>query len=1065
MLNSPSQSIYDVNTNLEKLGITTTGETVSTNPVKLNYDIEDLKHNLYIEKTVKDYCRIEKSDVVSFLDSEVVSGWENNANTLDNDLNLIDGVSETRTIKDHFIFNSHLNIISFLSGNILKVSLLKLNDDYTFTVINELTVAANAIHKKIIKINDEKIAVIYQDTTTTYCQIFWVLSNGLILLSTQPLVSSINNVICERIIDGKAITSYRSGTNTVCFFVYFKSDNTITKSVETVVNSYAMQIIKILTSSKFLLIMLSGSTYKAVIVSNDSNDVITVKNETSLISKSVVQDISPEKLIIINYLDSSSAQTPTIAIRNQDLSVLSSITMSSAIYTNPLLFYLTENKCILFYVRSGMTYYRYISIDSSNTITIGNETTYSSITSGIISVNIQNIEGFFTIYNNTTYKINYYQKIIKKNVSAKVIGIALTGGGSGEKITIQVSGICNAFKGLISGQYYYITKLGKITLTETDYKIGYSLSSNELLIINEASYKESLKYYVKSETYNKTETDTKDTTTLNSAKSYTDTQITNHDTQHDDRYYNLYRIIKNSSAINVDDIKIPGIYEIWDACTGKPSGMNHFILICYPFQSNLYIKQVAYSVWDNKVAHRTWRGMSGYLSWTNWEFLSDTVDGFHADDNAIDVNDTSTTLATKKRIASFVADRISALVNSSPAALDTLNELAAALGNDANFSTTVTNLIATKLSISQNLNDLGDKATARTNLDVYGKSEVDTKDTTLFNTIAIPYMGYPINSDCNQCNRQGYYNAKNELTNAPNNSTEWFQILFLGTTQYGIQFAFQLNQYGYVSSFYIRQNINSVWREWRNILNAQSVDGFHADDNAITDNNTTLCTKNKVKAYVDTTVSDKIKKIIYSENATVDFSGAKKVVFLLFGGGGAGGTEQTNIYVCGGGGGGFYAKYEYDSPKMPVTMIIGAGATPVVGNPMIGAPDGGTTSLSINGILVASALGGKSAKAGSYGHITGGDGLSGGAGSYGGYNGGGGGLSGYGTNGSNTSGGKTLWAAAQQGTSAGGASFGNGGNSNLAPTFGGGGWGNKTTSPNLTTQKGANGCVVAIIYY
>lgn len=44
----------------------------------------------------------------------------------------------------------------------------------------------------------------------------------------------------------------------------------------------------------------------------------------------------------------------------------------------------------------------------------------------------------------------------------------------------------------------------------------------------------------------------------------------------------------------------------------------------------------------------------------------------------------------------FVSTAISNLVASSPAALDTLNELAAALGNDANFSTTITNTLALK---------------------------------------------------------------------------------------------------------------------------------------------------------------------------------------------------------------------------------------------------------------------------------------------------------------------------------------------------------------------------------
>jgi hypothetical protein len=48
----------------------------------------------------------------------------------------------------------------------------------------------------------------------------------------------------------------------------------------------------------------------------------------------------------------------------------------------------------------------------------------------------------------------------------------------------------------------------------------------------------------------------------------------------------------------------------------------------------------------------------------------------------------------------FVDTSIANLVNSAPATLDTLNELAAALGNDPNFATTVTNNIATKLPLS-----------------------------------------------------------------------------------------------------------------------------------------------------------------------------------------------------------------------------------------------------------------------------------------------------------------------------------------------------------------------------
>ena len=58
--------------------------------------------------------------------------------------------------------------------------------------------------------------------------------------------------------------------------------------------------------------------------------------------------------------------------------------------------------------------------------------------------------------------------------------------------------------------------------------------------------------------------------------------------------------------------------------------------------------------------------------------------------------DSSTALAT----TAFVAGEINSLIDAAPGALNTLNELAAAMGDDANFSTTVTNSIATKAPLA-----------------------------------------------------------------------------------------------------------------------------------------------------------------------------------------------------------------------------------------------------------------------------------------------------------------------------------------------------------------------------
>jgi hypothetical protein len=90
-----------------------------------------------------------------------------------------------------------------------------------------------------------------------------------------------------------------------------------------------------------------------------------------------------------------------------------------------------------------------------------------------------------------------------------------------------------------------------------------------------------------------------------------------------------------------------------------------------------------------------WLGnSSGVATATSYTSRFDTA---FATKNTDDLSEGSTNLYYTDARADA---RVALIVDSAPATLDTLNELAAALGDDANFSTTVTNSIATKMPLA-----------------------------------------------------------------------------------------------------------------------------------------------------------------------------------------------------------------------------------------------------------------------------------------------------------------------------------------------------------------------------
>lgn len=79
---------------------------------------------------------------------------------------------------------------------------------------------------------------------------------------------------------------------------------------------------------------------------------------------------------------------------------------------------------------------------------------------------------------------------------------------------------------------------------------------------------------------------------------------------------------------------------------------------------------------------------------------------------------TATTATNSTQIATtaFVQSVVASLIGAAPGVLDTLAEIATALGNDPNFAATITTELAAKMVKANNLSDLTNVATARTNL-------------------------------------------------------------------------------------------------------------------------------------------------------------------------------------------------------------------------------------------------------------------------------------------------------------------------------------------------------------
>jgi hypothetical protein len=182
-----------------------------------------------------------------------------------------------------------------------------------------------------------------------------------------------------------------------------------------------------------------------------------------------------------------------------------------------------------------------------------------------------------------------------------------------------------------------------------------------------------------------------------------------------------YLANNNASPVDANSIWRAGVYT-WYNGTNVPSG--DFGLISIPTwgstsSSSRYNLQIGANI-GGSLRYRTTDVNGAGTFRTVWDnnndgtgsgLDADLLDGQHGSYYAPLASPaltgtptaptaTAGTNTTQLATTAFVSTAVANLINSAPATLDTLDELAAALGDDANFATTVTNSLAGKLSLS-----------------------------------------------------------------------------------------------------------------------------------------------------------------------------------------------------------------------------------------------------------------------------------------------------------------------------------------------------------------------------
>lgn len=249
------------------------------------------------------------------------------------------------------------------------------------------------------------------------------------------------------------------------------------------------------------------------------------------------------------------------------------------------------------------------------------------------------------------------------------------------------------------------------------------------------------------------------------------------------------------------------------------------------------------------------RRRSFFFDNINKRLLANTTKNVKESKQEVDNNTvTNTDFLKKEQIDSDINSSLANLVNSAPATLDTLDELAAALGDDANFATTTATSLGNRLRIDTNAQSLtsAQKTNAVTNLglatvatsgaysDLTGTPTIPTNNNELTNgagyltseTLAV--RGTMTNADASQSS--GVYRINTGVTSQPGgNVTDYGTVVhFNNSSDTGFQIACDYNSAsmyfrGGNSSTFGGSGTNQSWALVWNNLNDGSGSGLDAD--------------------------------------------------------------------------------------------------------------------------------------------------------------------------------------------------------------------------------------------